>query len=69
MHTYTHTFYGSINVSQRQQDVEQVINTQITYTNLHCKILKTLKKNSVINHLYTYQIQLQSKWNVYVGIF
>jgi len=29
IHTYIHKFHGSISVSKIQQDVEQVINTQI----------------------------------------
>jgi len=29
IHAYVHTFHGSISVSCRQQDVEQVLNTRI----------------------------------------
>jgi len=28
-HTHIYTFHGSVSVSQRQQDAEEIINTQI----------------------------------------
>ena len=51
-HTYIHTFHGSLSMSQRQQDMEQFINTPDVH-NLQHKVLQTLYKNSIINHLYT----------------
>jgi len=50
-------------MSKRQNDVEQVI-----YTNLQCKKLQTFYKN-ITNHHYTYKIHLRSKRIVYVSIF
>jgi len=48
IHSYIHTFHGS--VCQRQQDVEQVITHK--YTHLQCKILQTFYKSSITDHLY-----------------
>jgi hypothetical protein len=39
-HTHTHTLHGSTSLSQRQQDMEQVANTQI-YTIFSVKVLQT----------------------------
>jgi len=50
-HSHTHTFHGTLITSQRQYDVEQVINTPYIH-NLQYKILETFYKNSIINHLY-----------------
>ena len=53
VHTYTHTFYRSISVSWRQQDVEQVINTQ----NIQIYSVKYYKffTKIVLQIMYTYK--------------
>ena len=52
MYIHTYIFHGSISLSQRQYNVEQVINTQ-QYTIFTVYNTKTFKKNSIIDHLYT----------------
>lgn len=49
---YIDTFHGSISVTQRQMDVEEVINTQI-YTILTMETTKNISKNINGDHLYT----------------
>jgi hypothetical protein len=67
--TYIHTFYGSFSVSQRHQDVEQVINTQIYTIFTVWNTIKHLKNNIHVYHLYIWKINLQSKMNLYLSIF
>jgi len=65
--TRTRTYIPWIHkVSQRQYDVEKVINKLIY--KFQCTILQTFHKN-IISHLYTQKINLQSKRSVYVGLF
>jgi hypothetical protein len=52
-HMYVHLLHGYISLSQRQQDVEQVINTQI-YTILQHKILLTIFK-TVLYIIFTHK--------------
>jgi hypothetical protein len=63
----THTFLWSINVSQ-QQDVQQVIKTQICTIFTAYSTINIVQK-SIIDHLYTYKNHLHNKWSVYFEYF
>jgi len=64
---HTHIYHGSTSVSQRQQHVEQVINTQI-YTIFTVKNTINTLWNSIID-LHIQKNYLHSKKSVYLSIF
>lgn len=65
IHTYTYTFRGSISVSYRQQDVEQVMNTLVCHIPLFWSVAM---HGNVGNHLFPQFFWENEFCNLYINL-